>query len=257
MKTTLLLAVLTLSLVGCNKKTEAGSAAPGAKADALAAASGNVHKIEKLGLSFQMPDGVEVGEVIEVMGSYTYPTGSGSSIQVNPYKAGGSMSDDFEAAKASVKDFQDPKLTRSEKTSDGWRVEYDHDSGTGRTFKVLVRRSFGKDGYDCEANANDAKTALVAAKGCESLKSDKRVEAVAAVAGPAAGAAAAPGPTEAKPAAGASCEKAVRCCRLAVGDKSPACDPLAGAVEASCANSLKSFKKVVKASKPKLLAQCN
>ena len=228
-----------------------GSAAAkggGAAATPAAAAGGPVYKFEKLGLTYSLPEGTNVGELVEIAGSYTVPCCNGAAIQVNPYKPEGLMASDLEAAKKSVSDFQNPKTTRAEKTADGWRVEYDHDSGTGRDFKVLVRRTFGKKGFDCEVTSSDAKITLLAAKACESLASTGAADEAPAAAAPTAGA-----PPAGVPAGGGStCEKAVRCCHAAVGDNSPACAPLATAVEATCAASLKSFKKAAKGKKKKL-----
>ena len=64
-----------------------------------------------------------------------------------------------------------------------------------------------------------------------------------------------PEPAPAKPAS-AACAKASKCCAVLSG-ASPACDALLNAPEATCTTSLKSFKKGVKASKPKKLAECN
>ena len=51
------------------------------------------------------------------------------------------------------------------------------------------------------------------------------------------------------------CEKAAKCCEVVSG-KSPACDTLLKAAEETCKASLASFKKAVKATKPKQLKLC-
>lgn len=266
MKSRLLVALLTLGLAAACTEKGGGAAAPAkpgepAKAAEPAKPDTKTLKIDALGLSFQMPADTEVGEAMEVMGSYTFPCCGGGAIQINPVKEDSVVqAKTFEDAKKSVDDFQNPKTTKAEKTADGWRVEYDHDSGMGRTFKVLVRRVFGGKGFDCEATAMDAEKAKLAAKGCETL-----VGAGGAAAAPAKPADEAPKadapkadappaePTAA--AAGATCEKAARCCEVVSG-KSPACDTLLKAAEETCKTSLASFKKAVKATKPKQLKLC-
>ena len=54
-----------------------------------------------------------------------------------------------------------------------------------------------------------------------------------------------------------SCGKATKCCKVLSGDASPSCATLANAPEQTCATSLTSFRKAVKATKPKRLAECD
>ncbi|MGC4114637.1 MAG: hypothetical protein QM765_08510 [Myxococcales bacterium] len=269
MKSRLLVALLALSFaVACTEKSGGGAAAPGKAADPAKPAepakpATKTVKIDALSLSFELPADTEIGEAMEVMGSYTFPCCGGAAIQVNPVKADSLVqAQNFDDAKKSVNDFQNPKLVKADKTADGWRIEYDHDSGMGRTFKVLTRRTFGAQGYDCEATANDAEKAKLASKGCETLKGPA---GAAAPAKPADEAAKADAPKADAPAAaaepavaaaGASCEKAAKCCEVLSG-KSPACDNLLKAPEETCKTSLVSFKKAVKASKPKQLKLCD
>lgn len=59
------------------------------------------------------------------------------------------------------------------------------------------------------------------------------------------------------PAAGGSCEKAMKCCRIIAGDTgAAACDALANAPEATCATALASYQKAVKAAKPDQAKDC-
>jgi hypothetical protein len=163
------LAALALSTACTEKGTPA---TPGSTPDKpkAAAPTTKTYKMEKLGLSFQMPVEVEVGESMELMDSVTFPCCGGGAIQVNPVKADSMVAaKNLEEAKKSVNDFQSPKLTKAEATTDGWRVEYDHDSGMGRTFKVTIRRTIDNKAFDCETTGGEAAKAQLAAKACETL----------------------------------------------------------------------------------------
>ena len=54
------------------------------------------------------------------------------------------------------------------------------------------------------------------------------------------------------------CAKAAKCCKLLSGPSGAAgCEALLKAPEATCTTSLGSFKKAMKATKPKLASQCD
>lgn len=271
MNSRLLVGLMTVAMLAACPKDGGAPAAGGSagKPEAAKPASANkAYKIDGLKLAFELPSGVEVSDPIEMMGSYTYRVG-GAVVQIMAVKEDSlSAAHSLDEAKKEAEMFEDVKVTKADKTADGWRVEYNHNSVTGRDFKVSIRRAFGGAEFNCEASGGDAAKVAAAAKACEAItysgpavpkaagdapKGDEAPKADEAKAdAPKADAPAAP----AAGAAGASCAKAVKCCQALNGEKGAACAPLANAPEATCATSLESFKKAVKAAMPKKAADC-
>ena len=263
----MLVAMGTLAL-GCKKLGMKGSGEGGA--DDTSGGGAKVTKIDEAGVQFTLPPDTKLGDVTALMGSYTYPCcGGGTTIQVNPVKADSlTAAKNIDDAKKSADIFDKAKVTKSEATADGWRVEYDHDSGMGHTYDILIRHTFSGNAFDCEADSTDAAKVKIAAKACESLTpipGGKMVAtaggasaAAAAMAGApgAAGGAGAPPGMAGGAAVGVDCPKAVKCCKVLSGDSAPSCDSLAKAGDAACTSSLQSFVKAVKATKPKRIAEC-
>ncbi len=267
MNARLLVGLMTVAMLAACPKEGGAPAAGGsaAKPEAAKPSANKTYNIDGLKLAFELPSSVEVSDPLEMLGSYTYRVG-GAVVQIMAVKEDSlSAAHSLDEAKKEAEMFEDVKVTKADKTADGWRVEYNHNSGTGRDFKVSIRRAFGGAEFNCEASGGDVAKVTAAAKACEAItykgpavpkaaaaadapKGDEAPKADA----PKADAPAAP----AAGAAGASCAKAVKCCQALNGEKGPACAPLANAPEATCAASLDSFKKAVKAAMPKKAADC-
>jgi hypothetical protein len=156
----------------------------------------------------------------------------------------------------------DPKLIV---TNDKGEVVAEQEGGTGSNAIVKVQAQPGtykmevktgddymvKGGFSYDMEIRDLSAPTQPAAAGAAAAADKPAEPVAKADEPA--------PAAAAPEAGptAVCSKAARCCKIASGKNSAACETLLKAPDATCEASLPGFKKAVKAVKPKMVNECS
>jgi hypothetical protein len=149
--------VAVAALAGCSKKDDAAGGGGGGGAPAAV-------KIDKLGLTLDVPGKVDVGKAIGGEGAMLTGGGIGA-MQVEVAKAATPLAE----AKSDA-DMYTPKNLKTEELPDGWVLTYENKGGMGTNYFVDVRRTIDGKNYKCSTTGSDSKQAANVVTACKSLK---------------------------------------------------------------------------------------
>ncbi len=123
-------------------------------------------KLEKIGLTIALPADATV---MDMLGTLMI-TGGGTVVSVSAVKEDGFDPKTFEEAKEAKSDYSPTKVTKEEKTEDGWLITFENKGGGSANFFVWSRRTIDGKAYKCETTVGNADQAAKAEIACASLK---------------------------------------------------------------------------------------
>ena len=123
-------------------------------------------KLEKFGLTIAMPADATV---MDMLGTLMI-TGGGTVVSVAEVKADGFDPKTFEEAKEAKSDYSPTKVTKEEKTEDGWLITFENMGGGSANFFVWARRTIDGKAYKCETTVGNTDQAAKAEAACATLK---------------------------------------------------------------------------------------
>jgi hypothetical protein len=160
LRTSLLLAALTLTAgAACKKKEDGG----GASSSKTAEPAGPT-KLPKLGLQIDVPGSVEIGDAIMAEGHMLSGSGIGA-LQVEIAEKPKTLED-----KKSDADMYSPKNLKAEALPDGWFVTFENTGSMGKNYFVDVRRDIGGKTYNCSTTGSEPGQAAAVLAACKTLR---------------------------------------------------------------------------------------
>jgi hypothetical protein len=160
-------------VAACNKadakgsdsaKTAAADSRPAGDTKPAAAAPKAATKIDKLGLTAELPELSSVGDGVSegsVMIVGTAPVNIAAAKDDSPKTA--------EDAQKSYADFN-PKNIKSEKLGDGWALTFENTGSLGTNYWLTVRRTIAGKDYLCDTSVSKEEQREAALAICKSLK---------------------------------------------------------------------------------------
>lgn len=148
----LVIALASVSLLGCSKKDGGGSDKPAGPT-----------KLTKLGLQIDVPGSVELSDAIGGEGHMLMGEGIGA-MQVTLEKEAKTL----DAAKGDA-DMYTPKNLKEEKLADGWALTWDNTGSMGKNYFVQVQREIDGKAYSCSTTSPDERAQKVLAA-CKTLR---------------------------------------------------------------------------------------
>lgn len=133
-------------------------------ATAATAAPGKL-QLKKLGLTIALPAD---SSVMDIGGNLTVQ-GGGTVVSVSKVNPKGFAPKNFKEAVEAMADYSPTKVTKKEKTKDGWLIAFENKGGLGKNYFVWIRRTIGGKPYACETTASTPDQAKKAIAACRSL----------------------------------------------------------------------------------------
>ena len=146
------ISILVIALAGVSGCSKKGDSKPA------------VVKIDKLGVSLDVPGGVEVGDGIGEQSAMLQGSGIGA-MQVEIAKAATPLAE----AKSDA-DMYSPKNLKTEALPDGWTLTFENKGGMGTNYWVDVRRTIDGKNFKCGTTGGDASQATAVLAACKTLR---------------------------------------------------------------------------------------
>jgi len=166
----LFLSALT-TVAACKDDKKEGEAGGGGAAKAKAtetAAKANPVAIDGFGLAFDGPADAKVDDM--TMGSAKTYMIMGTGLVFSVAEPSEISPKTLEEAVEASSIYDGAKISKQEKTADGYHLEFSNTGSMGANYFVEIRRTINDKPYICSTTAPDAKFASAAVAACQSLR---------------------------------------------------------------------------------------